>query len=145
MTTTIRQLDEFTEEHTEYFHAYEWDNNTGCGFSFESTPEGTVIRELLSTTSIESLDMCINGFGTFAGDGVQIIDKGVEKQVRIVKRCKCHSGLEEFWLLDCHHICLCMVCNSCIERKKATYNPWVFTGYTEDDIECPIEPEEEIL
>jgi hypothetical protein len=48
-----------------------------------------------------------------------------------------HDG--SWWLTDCKGIPLCRVCPECIEAKKSRYNSWVFTGYTQADIDEQIE------
>lgn len=51
-----------------------------------------------------------------------------------------HTKQNSWWLNDCKGIPLKRVCDSCIEEVKKGYEPWVFGGYDQSDIDEPIEP-----
>lgn len=146
MVTTREEISKFLDRRTDHYHAYKWDNDTGCGFTFQAFPDGKPVRNDMSDITREYLSMCEKGEGMFDGKLTKIIDLGHEKHVYNIHRCKCGSNLEEFWLVDYHHIALCMVCNNCIDRIKKNYQDWVFSGINYDaEIECPIESEEDIV
>lgn len=46
-----------------------------------------------------------------------------------------------YWLHDYQGIPCAKVCPGCEERVKARYKSWVFTGYSELDLDEPLEPE----
>lgn len=46
-----------------------------------------------------------------------------------------------WWEHDAHGIPLCRVCDDCRAQKLARYRPEILTGYTEDDVNEPIEPD----
>lgn len=50
---------------------------------------------------------------------------------------------EEFswWAKDARGIELCRVCDKCEEQKLSRYRPEILTGYDENDVDEPIEPE----
>lgn len=58
------------------------------------------------------------------------------------KRCDCGSGLQSHWELDAQGIPLCRVCSKCKKQKLAKYRPCILTGYTQADVDEPIEPED---
>jgi hypothetical protein len=58
--------------------------------------------------------------------------------------CTCGSGEESWWEYDGQGIELERVCSSCRARKLAKYRPEILTGYTQADVDEPIEPEEEL-
>lgn len=43
---------------------------------------------------------------------------------------------------DAQGIYLCRVCPSCREQKLAKYRPEILTGYTQADVDEPIEPQD---
>ncbi len=45
---------------------------------------------------------------------------------------------------DAQGIYLCRVCPKCEKQKLAGYRPEILTGYSQADVDEPIEPEEEI-
>ena len=53
--------------------------------------------------------------------------------------CKPGESWPEF---DAQGIYLCRVCNVCKDAKLARYRPEILTGYTQADVNEPIEPEE---
>ena len=58
--------------------------------------------------------------------------------------CRCGSGLERYELVDAQGIFCSFVCEKCEKKVKSKYRPCIFTGYTQADVDEPIEPEEEI-
>lgn len=47
-----------------------------------------------------------------------------------------------WWENDARGIPLCRVCNKCREQKLSGYEPKILTGYTQADVDDPIEPED---
>jgi len=45
-------------------------------------------------------------------------------------------------MLDCKGIPLERVCDDCEQEKRGHYNSWVFDGYSQADIDEPIEEDE---
>ena len=43
---------------------------------------------------------------------------------------------------DAQGIYLCRVCNGCVDEKLGKYRPEILTGYTQADVDEPIEEEE---
>lgn len=63
----------------------------------------------------------------------------------IVNRpCSCGSGEDTWWEHDAQNIPLCRVCPSCRAEKLSRYRPEILTGYTQADVNEPIEPDEDI-
>lgn len=49
---------------------------------------------------------------------------------------------EESWPEhDAQGIYLCRVCSVCVEEKLSRYRPEILTGYSQEDVDEPIEPE----
>jgi len=48
---------------------------------------------------------------------------------------------ESWWEYDAQGIPLARVCDDCVEAKLAEYRPVILTGYTQADVNEPIEPE----
>jgi len=62
------------------------------------------------------------------------------------KPCNCGSGeTYTWWAHDAQGIPLCKVCVMCEEEKLSRYRPEILTGYTQADVDEPIEPEPEIF
>lgn len=57
--------------------------------------------------------------------------------------CGCGSRLPAWREFDAQGIYLCSVCIRCREKKLAGYRPEILTGYTQADLDEPIEPEVE--
>jgi hypothetical protein len=64
-----------------------------------------------------------------------------EAEIRI-GICRCGSGLFSWWMLDARGIPCCRVCEKCEAKAKKKYRPEILTGYNQDDVDEPIEPEE---
>jgi hypothetical protein len=59
-----------------------------------------------------------------------------------IRTCPCGSGLPSWWLCDARGIELCRVCDRCERGKKARYRPEILSGYTQADVDEPIESED---
>lgn len=46
-----------------------------------------------------------------------------------------------WWENDAQGIPLCKVCDDCKEEKLARYRPEILSGYTQADVDEPIEPD----
>lgn len=51
------------------------------------------------------------------------------------------KGDGSWWAYDAQGIELCRVCDACRTAKLARYRPEILTGYTQDDVNEPIESE----
>lgn len=58
------------------------------------------------------------------------------------RRCDCGSGLASEWEYDAQGCALCRVCTRCRAQRLRAYRPEILTGYTQADVDEPIEPEE---
>jgi hypothetical protein len=47
-----------------------------------------------------------------------------------------------WWAKDAQGIELCRVCDECEEAKLSRYRPEILSGYSQADVNEPIEPEE---
>jgi hypothetical protein len=56
--------------------------------------------------------------------------------------CPCGSGLESWWEHDAQGIPLCRVCERCERERLSHYRPEILTGYTQEDVDEPIDPDE---
>lgn len=52
------------------------------------------------------------------------------------------EGEPSWWEHDARGIPLCRVCERCREAKLGRYRPEILSGYTQADVDEPIEPEE---
>ncbi len=60
-----------------------------------------------------------------------------------LRRHDCRSeGQESWWVNDAQGIPLCRVCKVCQKTKLGMYRPEILTGYTQADIDDPIEPQD---
>jgi hypothetical protein len=57
--------------------------------------------------------------------------------------CSCGSGEEPYELCDIKGIFISYVCKHCEAEVKKGYRPEMFTGYSQDDVDEPIEPEDD--
>ena len=57
-----------------------------------------------------------------------------------LKHCK-HEGQYSWWEYDARGIPLCKVCDLCAQAKLSQYRPEILTGYTQADVDEPIEEE----
>ena len=55
--------------------------------------------------------------------------------------CECGSGEDSWWEYDAQRIPLCRVCDQCREDKLSGYRPEILSGYSQEDVDEPIEPE----
>jgi len=53
-----------------------------------------------------------------------------------------HEGEHPYWAYDAQGIPLCKVCPKCEEAKLSRYRPCILNGYTQADVDEPIEEEE---
>lgn len=54
--------------------------------------------------------------------------------------CNRHSKDDgSWWEHDAQGIPLCRVCDKCVDEKLSRYRPEILTGYTQADIDEPIE------
>ena len=53
--------------------------------------------------------------------------------------CACGSGKYSYDLLDAQGIYCGKVCERCENEKRDTFRPEIFTGYTQADVDEPIE------
>ena len=51
------------------------------------------------------------------------------------------SSNPSWWEYDAQGIPLCRVCDECRDEKLSGYRPEILTGYTQADVDEPIEPE----
>jgi len=56
--------------------------------------------------------------------------------------CDCGSGEESEWEFDGQGIPLVRACSKCKQKKLSRYRPEILRGYTQADVDEPIEPEE---
>ena len=56
--------------------------------------------------------------------------------------CDCGSGQLSRWEYDAQGIELCRACPQCRTEKLKRYRPEILSGYTQADVNEPIEPEE---
>lgn len=56
-------------------------------------------------------------------------------------RCNCGSNKFSWWAVDAQNIPLCRVCEDCEQEKLGHYRPEILTGYTQADVDEPIEAE----
>jgi len=52
------------------------------------------------------------------------------------------SNNDSWWENDAQGIPLCVVCCECRASKLRRYRPEILTGYTQADVDEPIEPED---
>lgn len=68
------------------------------------------------------------------------------KECAIFYLCECGSGENWEEQFDCYGIYLGRACSKCLEKFKSKYEPWVFSGYSQSDLDQHsgerIEPEE---
>jgi DNA-directed RNA polymerase subunit RPC12/RpoP len=57
-------------------------------------------------------------------------------------KCNCGSGKESWWEADAKGIPLARVCEDCREKVLSKYRPEILTGYSQADVDEPLEPEE---
>jgi len=57
-------------------------------------------------------------------------------------KCMCGSGEVDTWAeYDAQGIYLCKVCKACRKDKLSKYRPEILTGYTQEDVDEPLEEE----
>lgn len=61
----------------------------------------------------------------------------------IVGECARHTkGDGSWWAYDAKGIELCRVCEKCEREKLSQYRPEILHGYSQNDVDEPIEPED---
>ena len=62
-----------------------------------------------------------------------------------MKMHSCRGGVfssePSWWEHDAQGIPLCRVCDDCIKEKLSRYRPEILSGYGQNDVDEPIEPE----
>jgi hypothetical protein len=58
-----------------------------------------------------------------------------------IRPCPCGSDEPSWWEHDAQGIPLCRVCDDCREVKLSRYRPEILSGYTQSDVDEPIEPD----
>ena len=77
-----------------------------------------------------------------AGPSSKIAKRLYRAEMRArVESCPCGSGEESWWVSDAQNIPLCKVCIKCKAEKLSHYRPEILTGYTQADVDEPIEPD----
>ena len=61
---------------------------------------------------------------------------------RALQTCSCGSGDVAWWVNDYQGIPLAKVCGKCEAEKLSGFRPEILTGYTQADVDEPIEPED---
>ncbi len=56
--------------------------------------------------------------------------------------CRCGSGEQSWWVHDAKNIPLCRVCGKCSKEQLSKYRPEILTGYTQLDVDEPIDTQE---
>lgn len=56
--------------------------------------------------------------------------------------CRCGSGERAYWIYDGRGIELAKVCVECEDEVKKRYRPEILSGYTQEDVDEPIDPED---
>ena len=57
------------------------------------------------------------------------------------RMCNCGSGESRWAEQDAQGIFLCYVCESCEKEKLGRYRPEILSGYSQCDVDEPIEPD----
>lgn len=58
-----------------------------------------------------------------------------------MRKCPCGSGKDSWWEYDAQGIPLDRVCEDCRAKKLAKYRPEILKGYSQADVDEPIEEE----
>jgi hypothetical protein len=61
---------------------------------------------------------------------------------KVMRECNCGSGKPSWWENDARGIPLTRVCEDCKKEKLSKYRPEILTGYNQNDVDEPIEPED---
>ena len=59
-----------------------------------------------------------------------------------MKLCSCGSGKPSHWEYDAQGCALDRVCPDCKKTKLSKYRPEILTGYTQADVDEPIEEDQ---
>lgn len=61
----------------------------------------------------------------------------------MIDECRYHTRQDgSWWEYDAQGIPLCRVCDKCWKEKLSRYRPEILTGYSQADIDEPIEAED---
>lgn len=71
----------------------------------------------------------------------QQLKEGIHDQ----RPCDCGSGEMSNWEFDGNGIPLCRACPACRQKKLSRYRPEILRGYTQADVDEPIEPEDDSM
>jgi hypothetical protein len=58
-----------------------------------------------------------------------------------MRDCPCGSGKPREAQFDAQGIFLCYTCEDCEKKELSRYRPGILTGYTQADVDEPIEPD----
>lgn len=59
-----------------------------------------------------------------------------------IRPCPCKSGKDSQWLHDARGIPVARVCDACESEVRKRYNPIIFEGYDQSDMDEQIEEDE---
>lgn len=62
-----------------------------------------------------------------------------------IRTCDCGSGKPSMWINDAQGIPLVRACSACEKAKLSVYRPEILTGYNQNDVDEPIEPEPDCI
>ena len=85
--------------------------------------------------------MCFGDNQTFGACRECLQVKECEEENKRNNSCDCGSGKESYPEYDAQGLYLCRVCDDCKKEKLSKYRPCILTGYTQADVDEPIEPE----
>jgi len=58
-----------------------------------------------------------------------------------IRTCPCGSGKTSWELKDAQGVYCGRVCDKCEKAKRAQFRPEIFRGYSQGDVDEPIEPD----
>ncbi len=61
---------------------------------------------------------------------------------RLRHECPCGSGEHKEAQYDAQNIFLCYTCDQCHHQKMSQYRPCILSGYTQADVDEPIDAED---
>lgn len=74
-------------------------------------------------------------------EDLEKIASHLEDEAPITHQCLNHEDSTEYawWEKDAQGIPLCKVCEKCVDEKLSKYRPEILHGYTQEDVDEPIE------
>ncbi len=69
----------------------------------------------------------------------------LKEGIHDLRPCDCGSGEMSQWEFDGNGIPLCRACPACRQKKLSRYRPEILRGYTQADVDEPIEPEDDSM